>query len=193
MPKLLLPWLIGLHAAFLLGCDAAPPPNELPDGVAPAHVTGLLSEPDMTPISVVASCDGYFGPGGSWYLSVNSAGQAELTKLYTDERRAFTIPPDDWAAFRKSLADEKFFELEDAFGDPHVLDSSTTTVTIVAGKWVKTVRTHYLDARVPEHTTPEVARALRINGMVRGWFEDGQAADLRPYHQKIIEAAQRRE
>ena len=144
------------------------------------------------PLTLAASCEGRFSRGESWRLSVNSSGQAEIT-ISTHPRptrRQFQIPAPQWAALRKSLEDERFFELADAYGE-QVPDGSTTTLTVTAGEMTKTVRLRYLMNYVRNEKAKlrEPARALRVQMLIRGWFTDAEAVDLRPNERRVIEAA----
>jgi hypothetical protein len=136
---------------------------------------------------VSASCVGYFS--GTWYLSVNSAREAEITITgRQSKQRRFTLTTEQWAAFRQALENERFFWLADDYGNDAVVDGSTTTLTVALGGATKTVRYH--DLGMPGDSTPEVARALRVLHLVRGWFSDPEAVDLRPYEQPVIDAAE---
>jgi hypothetical protein len=144
------------------------------------------------PLTVAASCEGRFSKGHSWRLSVNSSGQAEVTiSTYPrPTRRQFQIPAPEWAAFRQALEEERFFELADAYGE-QVPDGSTSTLTVTAGDVTKTVRLRYLMNYVRNDNAKlrEPARALRVQMLIRGWFADAEAVDLRPYDRRVIEAA----
>lgn len=146
------------------------------------------------PITVSASCLGYFGPKPSgWYLSVNSAGQGELTlQDGKDTRRLFKVSPEQLRAIQKAILDEKFFDLSEDYGDL-VVDGSTRTLTICVGQLVKTVRVHYLmnGGKGDPATLREAVRALRVIMLVRSWISDTDAIDLTQYDQKVIDAAGR--
>jgi hypothetical protein len=146
------------------------------------------------PTTVSGSCLGYFGPKPSgWYLSVNSAGEAELTlQDGKDTRRQFRVSPEQQRALQKAILDEKFFELSEDYGDL-VVDGSTRTLTICVGQMVKTVQVHYLmnGGKGDPATLREPARALRVVMLVRSWISDPDAIDLTKYDQKVLDAAGR--
>jgi hypothetical protein len=146
------------------------------------------------PITMSGSCLGYFGrkPCG-WYLSVNSAGEAELTlQDGQNTRRQFKVSPEQQRALQKAILDEKFFDLSEDHGDL-VVDGSTRTLTICVGHMVKTVRVHYLmnGGKGDAATLREPARALRLLMLVRSWIVDPDAVDLTKYDQKVLDAAGR--
>jgi hypothetical protein len=153
-----------------------------------------LSALDDQPLTLAASNVGDFAKGYSWYLSVNSAGKAELT-IDTEHgklRRQFEIPGDQRSALRRALADESFFELADEYGQ-RVPSGSTQTLTITAGDRVHSVQVHFLMNWVVHNDKDrlrEPARAVRLLVLVRGWFADPEAVDLRKYDQKVLEAAE---
>ncbi len=144
------------------------------------------------PMTVAASCVGRFAKGRSWYLSVNSAGEAELTILTRPEptRRRFVVPRQQLTDLRKAINEERFFGLGDEFGE-RVADSSKTTVTIVVGERAKSVRLRYLMNWVHgDHAKlREPSRAVRISAMIRSWFDDAEAVDLRRYDRMVLDAA----
>lgn len=150
--------------------------------VAKAHV-------EYGPITVAANCVGDFASGRSWYLSMNSAGQAELT-ISGRAPQQFQVPQEQWKAFRKELLDERFFELADEYGE-HVPDGSSCAITVTAGDVTKTVRVRFLMNWVQSDRKKlvEPSRVLRLLMSVRSWISDAEAADLRPYDQKVLDAA----
>lgn len=70
------------------------------------------------PLTLAVSNVGDFAQGYSWYLSVNSAGQAELTidALGKSVRRRFDIPNEKIQLLRKAVSEEDFFGLADKYG-----------------------------------------------------------------------------
>ncbi len=146
---------------------------------------------DEAPLSIAASTVGRFAKGHSWHLSMNSAGQAELTiKTHPKPiRRRFQVTPEQMRAFRKEVARERFFDLGNEYGQ-HVPDGSTDTITVIIGDRVKTVKTHFLMNWVHGDVAKlvEPCRVVRIQGMIRGWFQDVEAVDLREYDQMVIKA-----
>jgi hypothetical protein len=150
--------------------------------IAKAHL-------EYGPITLAANCVGNFARGRSWYLSVNSAGQAELTISGRDPIQ-FHVPQDQWKAFRSALSEQRFFELAEEYGEV-VPDSSSQALTVIAGDVTKTVRVRFLMNWVQGDRAKlvEPARAVRLLMAVRGWIPDAEAADLRPYDQRVLDAA----
>ena len=150
------------------------------------------TERNPLPQTIAISTVGRFAAGKSWHLSVNSAGKAELTiETYPEwTHREFQVPAADLQMLRKALDDEKFFALSDEYGET-VLDGSETTITIVAGDKAKTVKVRFLMNWVnnDKSKTLEPSRAIRIKMIVRNWFSDQDAVDLRKYDQKVLDAA----
>jgi hypothetical protein len=145
------------------------------------------------PLTLAVSCVGRFAKGRPWYLSVNSAGKAELT-IDTPGgpvRRQFDVPKERLAALRKALADEAFFDLADEYGQ-HVPDGGVQTLTVTLGGRTRSVKVRYLMNWVTANEKAklrEPSRAVRLLVLVRGWFDAPEAADLRPYERKVLEAA----
>ncbi|HVC96525.1 MAG TPA: hypothetical protein VND64_22765 [Pirellulales bacterium] len=147
---------------------------------------------DDLPMTISASHVGRF-KGASWYLSVNSAGQAELTLRNAQHpiRRAFEIPKDELLAFRRSIQKEGFFDLKEKQGG-QVPDGSTQSLTVTIGDRSKTVKVHFLANLLQDKKNKEKlrepARAVRLMILVRGWFADADAADATPLNQKVLDA-----
>lgn len=157
---------------------------------AAAAAPAKKSRPVAGPITLAASCVGDFSEGHSWWLSVNSAGQAELTVEGQAAPQRFDVPRDEWEALRAALAEERFFELAEEYGE-HVPDGSTRTLAVTAGGETQAVSTYFLMNWVqgdPEKLI-EPARAVRLMATVRGWIENPEAVDLRPYDEKVVNAA----
>jgi hypothetical protein len=145
------------------------------------------------PLTLAASNVGNFAQGSSWHLSVNSAGKAELTiaTRASKVRRQFDVPKEQLAVLRKALMEEKFFDLTDEYGQ-RVPDGSTQTLTVTVGDRAKSVKVRFLMnwiAANEKDKLREPSRAVRLLVLVRGWFADAEAVDLRPYDQKVLEAA----
>ena len=160
--------------------------SDRPQTVAAARV---LNEP----LTIAASTSGGNATTGRWYLSVNSAGKAELTIDATPDRvrREFSISEEQMAALRELLVSERFFELQDAYGEL-VPDGGIDAITVTIGDESRTVRIHYLMNWIEDrkHRLREPARALRVLLLIRGWFDDPGAADSREHHRMVIEAAE---
>lgn len=143
------------------------------------------------PITVSVSTVGRFAHGHSWHLSVNSAGQAELTIDTVPEptRKQFQVPKEQWAEFRKTLTEGRFFDLSADYGDV-VPSGSERSVTVTAGRHTQTVKIHYLRDATPADKARlrEPARAVRLLVLVRGWFDEAEAVDLRKYDRTVLDA-----
>src|SRR5262245_21181521 len=152
------------------------------------------------PLTISVSENGMFAKGRPWHLSVNSAGQAELTlgfspfpvgKARDPIRKQFQVSKEQMAEFRKALVDERFFELAGEYGE-QVPDGSEKMVTVTAGRLANTVRVHFLMnwvAAKEKAKLREPARAVRLLVMLRGWFEEAEAVDLREYDRRVLDVA----
>src|SRR5437763_754300 len=95
------------------------------------------------PVTVSVSTVGQFAKGYSWDLSVNSAGQAELTTYGPKTtKKQFQVPREQWAEFRKALADGRFFDLKGEYGG-RVPSGSKRSITVTAGRRTHTVKVHF--------------------------------------------------
>ncbi len=72
-------------------------------------------------------------------------------------------------------------------------DGSTQTLTVKAGKKTRTVNIHFLMNWVQHDKAKlqEPSRAVRLLVMLRGWFEDTQAIDLRKYDRMVLDAVKK--
>ena len=136
---------------------------------------------EQLPLTLSAACLGFFDKPSGWFLSVNSAGEAELT-LMDDTKRRFSLRPEDWRAFRDAVRDQRFFEMADDYGNDRVIDGSTRTLTVSLGHMTKTVRVHHLDSTKDVAAKP----AVRMLMLVRGWFADADAVDFTPYDKRFL-------
>jgi hypothetical protein len=177
----------GLSTFVLVLSALMPAGATCPGRQAPADAPA-----DEEPLTIAASTAGRFAHGSSWHLSVNSAGQAELTIDSFPERtrRRFEVPPDRLARFRQALREERFFELASDYGE-RVPDGSEESLTVTAGGRTRAVRVHFLMNWVHSDRAKlrEPARAVRLLVLLRGWFSDPGAVDLRKYDQKVLDAA----
>jgi hypothetical protein len=154
----------------------------------------LPAQADEDPLTISVSTVGRFAKGHSWHLSVNSAGQAELTVNTVESpepiRKQFQVPKEQWAAFRKALADGRFFELKGEYGDS-VPDGSERSITVTAGRHAHTVKIHYLrtSTAAGRAAVREASGAVRLLALVRGWFDEAAAVDLRRYDQAALDGA----
>lgn len=143
------------------------------------------------PISIAASEVGDFASGYSWYLSLNSAGDGEMTIL--DAPSNTVVPVEVTAAQLQALKElsiqERFFALDDQFGEI-VPDGGVQSITISVGEWTKTVRIHFLGnwLNYDRAKLPEPARALRVWMLIRSWLQHPNATDTRKYDQAILDA-----
>jgi len=148
------------------------------------------------PVSVKASTTGRFGPVYSWRLAVNADRHARLTiYAYPKElTREFEISTNQISQLLTMADRERFFDLRSDYGEI-VPDGSTDSITITKGGSSHTVRIHFLMNWV--HNDPaklkEPARAVRVFNVVRGWFDDKDAVDLRKYDNMVLEAAEKGE
>lgn len=146
------------------------------------------------PITISMDESGGGLTSGEWHLSVNSAGEAQLTirSQPTNQSLEFRVAPDEFEELRRLLASERFFELNDDYGEI-VPDGGTQSITIVAGDHAHTVRLHFLMNWV--HQDParlvEPARAVRVGMLIRGWFQNEGAVDTRKYDQMVLDAAEK--
>ena len=190
------PWALLVACAALfavaIGPFAGEDTNPKPDTPRSQAIPAPSLEED--PLTIAASTVGRFRRGRSWYLSVNSAGRAEVTIGERSQRRTreFVVAPDQLARFRKALAEERFFELDPAYGQS-VPDGSTTTITITAGKVTRSVSILFLMnwVRSDPSRLKDAARAVRLRMLLRSWFQDSDAVDLAPYDNIVLEAAKR--
>lgn len=127
-----------------------------------------------------------------WTLRVNSDRKAHLTiNAYPKTiERDFEIPQKQFDQLKQALIDEKYFDLADSYGES-VPDGRYTTMTVVAGDAKKTVRIAYPMnwINADKWKLVEPSRAIRILMIVREWFNDPQAVDMREYDRKILDAA----
>jgi hypothetical protein len=142
------------------------------------------------PLNISVSTTGVFAKGHSWHLSVNSAGQAELT-IDTPKRirKQFQVTKEQLAEFRKVLGEGRFFELNGEYGQ-QVPSGSEQSITVTAGRHTNTVKIHFLMNWV--HTDKdklrEPSRAVRLLVLSRGWFDEVEAVDQRKYDQMVLDA-----
>jgi len=139
------------------------------------------------PLSVKCSIEGWFGKGYSWNLEVGPDGAAKLLiKRYPRvKQRRFTVTAAQFAELDKAVDAEHYFELRSKYGGV-VPDGSTRTLTIQRGDQSKTVTLNYL--RVEDPQLPEIKRAVRVWNIIRKWFSDAEAVDLRPYDRRLLNA-----
>jgi hypothetical protein len=138
---------------------------------------------ERLPITLSMSVGGRFSKGKAWFLSVNSAGQAELTMGYGDSplRRQFTVSQQQMADLRKALKDNQFFDLGDQYG-PRAADSVLTTITVTVGRWSKAITLH----NTPPKPSEAECRVVRVALLIHNWFDDKEAVDMREWYQRAL-------
>lgn len=147
---------------------------------------------EQQPISIVASTEGRFAQGHSWQLVVDAKGAARLKiDTFPDSiHREFHVPPKELEKLARAVEDQGWFDLKPAYGG-WVPSGSTDTLTVTRGKQTKTVKIHFLMNWV--QTAPEKlkepAKAVRVFQVIRSWFSDPEAVDLRKYDEMILKAA----
>lgn len=176
----------------MIGCGetgTAPSHSDSQPPLEPAVAAAPLED---APLTISVSTVGTFAEGHSWYLSVDSTGQAELTiDTFPDRTHTrFQVPKEQLAEFRTALAEVRFFELNGEYGE-QVPDGSETSVTVSTGQQTNTVKVHYLMnwVRTDKARLREPSRAVRLVVLVRGWFDAAEAVDLRKYDKMVLAAA----
>jgi hypothetical protein len=184
MPRLGVCGLAGI-GLVLMGMISANGDDTRKPAVTPAQL-------EDAPLTIAVSTVGLFAKGNSWHLSVNSAGQAELTidSFSEPTRKQFQVSKEQMAEFRKVLGNERFFELASEYGQL-VPDGSEQSITVTAGRHSHTVKVHYLMnwVRTDKAKLREPSRAVRLLVLVRGWFEESAAVDQREYDKLVLDAA----
>jgi hypothetical protein len=170
--------MVGVAVLAVASVGAYDPPTATPVG-------------PEDPMTIAASCVGDFAEGRSWYLSVNSAGEAELTiaTFPRPTRRRFLVPRQRLSELRRALAEERFLDLAGEYGQV-VPDGSATTLTVTVGERSRSVRLNFLMnwVRGDKAKLREPSRAVRIAVMIRGWFDDAGAVDLRRFDRMVLDA-----
>src|SRR5262245_57436969 len=112
-----------------------------------AVAAAVPARADDDPVTISVSTTGRLVKVQPWHLSVNSAGQAELTVynfgLPKPTRKQFQVPKEQWAEFRKALGDGRFFDMKGEYGG-QVPDGSERSLTVTAGRRTHTVKVHFL-------------------------------------------------
>ena len=156
------------------------------DAIDPKGLTG--------PITAALTTEGRFANGRSWQLTVNADRTANLNidSYPASASRTFAVTEAQIEELRSLLIDERFFELNEEYGQI-VPDGSTRTITITCGERSHTVQLHFLMNWVRGDTSRlrEPARAVRVWRHIRRWFDDAEAVDLERYDQMVLDAAPR--
>jgi hypothetical protein len=144
------------------------------------------------PLKITASQTGRFARGFSWELQVGPTGSATLNiySVPTEKTRRFVVSQAQIDELRAALQRERFFDLGDSYGEL-VADSSTTTLELSAGEFTKRVNLLFFGNWIKgeKEKLRDPSRALRVLMIIRGWFNDPGAVDLREYDQPVIDAA----
>lgn len=146
-------------------------------------------------MTVAFSVNGRFAVGKPWNLSINSAGQAELTiTTRPDESRVqLQIDKDKLAELRKAMLEESLFTLENEYG--HETPSGhRIAMTIVVGDLAKTINFRNMNLPPPDadrNKIRESARALRIAKVILSMVNDERAVNLRAYFESVIKSAEK--
>ena len=147
------------------------------------------------PLSITLDNEGRFAEGSPWTLTVKPDLSAILEiRAFPDKHtRAFTLTHEQMAGLRSNLLSERFFDLDNEYGQL-VPDGSTQTITVQLGEQTKTAKLHFLMNWV--HNDPSKlenpARAVRVWRHCRSWFSDDGAVDLGRYDQMVFDAVANR-
>jgi len=106
------------------------------------------------------------------------------------ETHRFVVPQAQLDELRKALVREHFFDLDDSYGDNHLVDRKTT-ILVYAGDFKKAVELHFLAVEDEPERLREPSRALRVLQIMFAWFDDPEMTYLRKWDQKLIDAAGR--
>jgi hypothetical protein len=182
---------IGRRASILIACCAlAVAAVYVWHRAAIRHVEAQIRN---GPLTISAKEVGMFAKGFSWNLHVDPTGKAVLeVEAVTVKTRQLAVSKAELDELRKALLRERFFELADSYGEL-VADGSTTTLQISAGDVSKTVGLQFLMNWVNDEPEKlrDPSRALRVLQIIRGWFDDPEAVDLRKYDRIVLDAAKR--
>jgi hypothetical protein len=113
-----------------------------------------------------------------------------LNAVPTRETHRFVVPQAQLDELRKALVREHFFDLDDSYGDNHLVDRRTT-ILVYAGDFKKAVELHFLAEDEPERLR-EPSRALRVLQIMFAWFDEPEMTYLRQWDQRLIDAAGRK-
>jgi hypothetical protein len=144
------------------------------------------------PATVSVNVSGEFVEGHPWYLSVNSAGDAEMTVFHRDKwvRHHFTVSDVQFGELDALLDEVMFFDLADEYGED-VADTSEAVLSVTQGNKHKSVKIKYLMNWVNSDRSKlrDPARVLRVFLLIRSWFSFEDAADVRPFYEQALQAA----
>lgn len=145
------------------------------------------------PITVSASEVGRFAKGKSWYLSVNSAGQATVTvDGDLKHARQLMVTPEQVAGIRQAAQFLDFFMLDGDYGEFEPF-GNVRTISITIGRFTNTVRIHSLkNVDLSDRTA-----LLRLMPVINFWnkvrelIPFPEAADSRPDDQILSNAVRK--
>lgn len=110
-----------------------------------------------------------------WHLKVDSNGKAEVAEGRGEVKtRSFQVSSDQLNALRRALDAERFFELDEIYGD-RVPDGGEKRLKITRGKETQTVTLLFLKNWEGQGhpKLAEAQRAQRIRALVEGWKPRG--------------------
>lgn len=128
-----------------------------------------------------------------WFLSINSAGEGELTSRITedDTQVSFKVSPKAMAAFRVNLVKDRFFELKDKYGDIRI-HGSTVYITIVCGEFTKRVQIEDFGRALREgdgKSLREGSRAVRCAIVAADLYGEKLSASLKNEFKEVLRLA----
>jgi len=163
--RILLAIAFGLSIGFL-GCSRSAP--------KPVRDAPTDSEIRELPMAVVASQIGQFQKGNSWTLRFNSTGWSDLSvsDVPGNQIKQFTASIESLNRIRELLISDKFFLLEDEYGEPAPGGHTKTLSVTLGNKWRKEVRIHYLANGwlSTNQKLSDPVRALHSYNVIRSWF-----------------------
>ncbi|BBO32980.1 hypothetical protein [Lacipirellula parvula] len=177
-------WAAERHEILSLIPEEPLPPND--------HVLKTF------PVTIAISSEGSTIES-NWQLSVNAAGAATLHPgVYEPAApQSFNFTNEQQQVIRDLLVTDRFFELDDRYGDL-VPDGGSKTLTVVIGDHAKSVNLAYLrwDPSDPYFNAAKVeesARALRVYLAIRDFLPPNVVPDERPYLLRALQAAEKLE
>ncbi|WP_425396508.1 hypothetical protein [Aeoliella sp.] len=170
--------ILCITALVSLGCTQENPPTR--------------GGPLKGPITVKLENVGSFAEGESWSLELDADRIVHLNigGYPSDNSRVFQITRGQVEELRDLLIEQDFFALDDEYGEL-VSSGSEQTMTVTCGEQSHTVKLHFLMnwARFEPDRLRDPARAVRVWRLIRDWFDDEEAADLRRYDDMVLNAA----
>jgi len=106
-----------------------------------------------------------------WHLKVDPNGKAEVTEGRGEANvRSFQVSADQLNGLRRALDEERFFELDEIYGD-RVPDGGEKRLKITRGKKAQTVTLLFLGNWEGQghRKLAEAQRAQRIRALIEGW------------------------